>query len=96
MLPAAGAASVEGVATLVMCLQGHLTEVSKCKKQVGSIRPKSGCSHIDLLSRAQELGSRSNVVKGVVDLTACRGNSMECNGTGNVKELAIGDLRDTQ
>ena len=43
---------------------------------------------MDLLSRALELGS--NVAKGVVDFTACRGNSMECNGTGFVKELAIG------
>ena len=60
------------------------------KKQVGGIQPIFGHSHMDLLSRALELGSRSNVAKGVVDFTACRGKSMECNGTSNVKELAIG------
>ena len=45
---------------------------------------------MNLLSRALELGSRSSpAAKELVEFTACRGNCMECNGTGFVKELAI-------
>ena len=74
----------------MMCLQGHLTEF---RPELGSIHlssPNCSYSHMDLLSRALELGSRSNVAKDVVEFTACRRNSMECNGTGFVKELVIG------